>query len=843
MSVIAPVSNVPEASREEAYESPWASWARASSAAVLGLWRTPRYAVPALLSVALGLGASTAVFAVFSGMMLRPLPFPEEERLVRVGFPGASVVLPTDDLGLSAPFLRDYQQLTSVFEGVSTERSWTGRLEIGGRTRRVGPQLVSPNFFDTLGIEALQGRLFTARGASPDGFDVIVLGEHFWRQDLGAAPIVGTIQHYEGRPVTVLGIVRDDQAIPSDMDVWVPEDQTQQTWRGAFFGRGIARLARGVTLEAAQARLTELSEKAGVHTPAGAPVSARLVPLREKLIQPQRAWIALMLAAVVAFLLLAAANLAALLATRATARAHEWAVRRALGSSAWLLARQSALDAGLIGLFGAALGLGLARLGVAFANDAYGEYLGNTPARLDARVLVACGLATLLCAFVGALAPVVSLRRVQPADALRGEGRSTDTPRARRAREVLLVVQVALTVVLLINAGLIVRSVRSLLAVNTGFSTRDVVTAGVLLPMQPLPPALAPAELQKAREARSELVLAKARAVLERLRHMNGAAHATVTIDVPFDWHSWKARVELPPGSPQREVAAINHFVGPGFFDTLGIALLSGSDFGTELVDLGRPVAVVSRSFAQALGVRDAVGQRFRAVPPEGVSAGELPWIEIIGMVEDTIEDDLTGPPALQIYLPFAEGALSVSGPTSANFQVAARGDDPDVIARELPAAVTSALPETTADRLQRMEDWVAHSFWQRTALSRVLSALAIASVVLSAIGLFGITSFAVTQRTGEVGIRRALGATRRGVLRLVLYETLRVVGIGVVLGAVGSWFARQLLATFLFGVAALDLTTYAAVALGVGVVAVFAALVPAFAASRVSPAHALTWR
>jgi predicted lysophospholipase L1 biosynthesis ABC-type transport system permease subunit len=241
--------------------------------------------------------------------------------------------------------------------------------------------------------------------------------------------------------------------------------------------------------------------------------------------------------------------------------------------------------------------------------------------------------------------------------------------------------------------------------------------------------------------------------------------------------------------------------------------------------------------------VPDAVGQRFRVLPPEGVPTSSQPWIEIIGMVDDTIENDLTGPPPLQIYFPFAQGALSVSGPTVAGFQVAVRGDDPDALERELPAAITSALPETSAKMVRPMADWVADSFWQRSALSRVLSALAIASVVLSAIGLFGITSFAVTQRTGEVGIRRALGATRRSVLRLVLVDTLRVVAIGVALGVLGSWLARQLLATFLFGVAALDLATYGAVGLGVGVVAVLAALAPALAASRVSPAHALTWR
>jgi putative ABC transport system permease protein len=833
---------LPPGIRDAGRESWWAAGAGALRAALVGLWRAPRHTLPAVLSVGLGLGASTAVFAVFSGMMLRPLPFPEEERLVRIGFPGASPVLSPDELSLSAPFLRDYQELTSVFEGVSTERSWSGRLEIDGQTRRVGPQLVSRNFFDTLGIQALEGRLFTSREPAPDGLDVIVLREGYWRGQLGGAPLVGKTVHYEGQPVTVLGILRDDQAIPSDMDVWVPENQAQQTWRLGFFGRGVARLAPGVSLEAARARLTQVSQDVGVRTPAGVPVSARLEPFRERLVRPQRAWIGLMLAAVVAFLLLAAVNLAALLATRAAARAHEWAVRRALGSSAWLLARQSALEAGLMGLSGAALGLALAHWGVGFANETYHGSLGNTPARLDGRVLTACALATLLCALAGALAPVLSTRRVQPADALRGEGRSTDSPRARRAREVLLALLVALTAALLINAGLIVRSVRALLMVETGFSS-NVLTAQVLLPLEPLPKTTTPAERSAAREGRRKLLLAKASVALEGLQRMNGVTHGTISIDVPFDWQNWSTRLELPPGSARDELMAFNHFVGPGYFETLGIPILSGSDFGQELIDPGRPVGVVSRSFAQALGVPDAVGHRFRAARQPDEPPGEEPWIEIIGMVGDTIENDLTGAPPPQVYLPFAEGALSISAPASGGFLVALNGADLAALAHDLPPAMAKVLPEASVYHLQRMSDWVAQSFWQRTALSQVLSALALAATVLSAIGLFGITSFAVTQRTAEVGVRRALGATQRGVLALVLLGTLRVVGMGVLLGAAASWFARQLLATFLFGVVPLDPATYGSVCIGVGLVAALSALAPALAASRVPPAHALTAR
>jgi putative ABC transport system permease protein len=839
MSISSSTPLTPAAPAAPARESIARAVGRAVWEALASLARAPRYSAPAVLSLALGLGAATAVFAVFSALVLRPLPFPEEERLVRVGFKGASPVRSPDELLLSAPFLRDFRKLDSIFEQVGTDHTFGARLDLGGRALRVTPLLASLNFFDTLGIQALEGRLFSARGSAPDGLDVIVVREGYWREELGAQPILGKTVLFDGRPVTVIGVVRDDQAIPSYGQIWIPEDQSTQVNRMGFMGRGIARLAPGVSLETARARLLEATRDAGVFAPKGGPLSAQLIPLRESLVQPQRAWVGLMLAAVMAFLLLAAANLAALFATRSTARAHEWAVRRALGSRAIALARRSALEAALVGIIGASLGLLLARFAIRFANRAYLEDLGNTPARLDARVLIACGLATLLCALAGALAPVLSMRRVQPADALRGEGRSTDTPRARRLRELLLVVQVAVTTVLLINAGLIVRSVRSLLAVNTGFESGGVVTAGVLLPIEQMPPNAAPETWDAVWKRRTDTLLAQARAVLARLQQMPGAEHATVTIDMPFDWHSFFTPLALPPDAAQKELIAYRHVVGPGYFETFGIPLISGSDFASALVPEDRGVAVVSRSFARALGLRDAVGQRFRfAYAP---ADAEPFWVEVIGMVEDTLENDLGAPPPIQVYFPFAWNPLAVSGPTSAAFHFVVRGNDGDALARELPRVISEALPETTTPELRTMEEWVAHAFWQQTALSRVLSALGIAAVILSAIGLYGITSFAVAQRTGEVGIRRALGASRGAVVRLVLRETARVVFLGVAVGAGLSWFARQLLGSFLFGVGALDALTYGGVCLGVVLVALLSALAPARSAARVSPARALT--
>ena len=820
-------------------------------AAIVGLVRAPRYSVPAILSVALGVGASTAVFAVFSALSLRPLPFPEEERLVRVGFAGASAQRSPHLLLLSAPFLRDFQQLGSIFEQVSTDHSWTARLELEGSALRVAPELVSLNYFDTLGIQALEGRLFSARGAAPDGFDVIVLREGFWRERLGGAPLVGTTVRYEGRPVTVLGIVRDEQAIPH-MDLWIPEDQARQTRRMFFMGRGLARLAPGVSLETAQARLTEATKDAGVRTTSGTPVSARLSPLRDTLVQPQRAWVALMLAAVVAFLLLAAANLAALLATRATARKREWAVRRALGANALALARQSALDAALVGVVGAALGLLLAHYAVQLAHHAYRDLLGNTPPRLDARVLVAGAAATLFCALCGALAPMVALRRVHPAEALRGEGRSTDTPRARRLREALLVIQVAVTCVLLINAGLIVRSVRSLLAVDPGFEIRDVVTASILLPIEPLPPMPDPDPnvVQQLLQQRADFVVGQAGALVEHLRRMPAAEHATVTVDVPFDGFSWSTPLRAASGAATEDLTAFRHYVGPDYFETFGIPLVFGSDFGKGFAPASRRVAVVSRAFARALGVPDPVGQRFRATPagmagtpPRPTSGVPDPndWFEIIGMVEDSIEDDLSAPPQPQVYFPFAAGSLAIGSGSAIVFQAAVRSNEPDDLAGALRPAIAEALPQVALDEVRSMDEWVGRSFWQRTALSRVLSSLAVAAVALSAIGVFGVTSFAVAQRTGEVGVRRALGATRRAVVGLVLRDSARVACAGVALGAVLSWFARRLLEAFLFGVSPLDTFTHAAAYLGIALVALLSALAPALGASRVSPARALS--
>jgi putative ABC transport system permease protein len=863
-------------------EPPVAAIARSLWLAIHGLVRTPRHSVPALISLALGLGASTAVFAVFSALLLRPLPFPEEARLVQVGFAGASAQRSPTDLLLSAPFLRDFQQLTSIFEQVATDHSWTARLEVNGRVLRAAPEFVSPNFFDTLRVQALEGRLFSAHGV-PDDNHVVVLREGFWRHQLGGEPLVGKTVLYEGQPLKVLGIVRDEQAIPL-MDLWIPEDQTNDQRRMFFRGRGIARLANGVNLEDARARLAEATKDAGVVSTTGAPISAQMRPLRDSLIQPQRSWVALMLVAVGAFLLLAAANLAALLATRSTARAHEWAVRRALGSSSGALARQSALDAGLLAVTGAALGLLLAQVAIEFANRTYQDALCNTPARLDARVYAACGLATLLCTVAGALAPALSRARVQPADVLRAEGRSTDTRRARRLREVLLVVQVAVTSVLLLNAGILIRSVRSLLAVDTGFETRSVVAENLLLPIEPLPTGLELGPLFAVIQQRSDTVVNQARSAVERLRALDGVQHATVTVDVPFDIFSWATRwqsasatsdcsaevgaaegcqaaaavaaaggvaagAEPTAGSAPKELMAFRHYVGPGYFQTFGIPIVSGTDFGDTFVAADRPVAVVSRAFARGLGVQDAVGQRFHATPAgvAGVSPRPTSGVpdpnrtyEVIGMVEDSIESDLSAPAQPQVYLPFAAGSLAVWSASATVFHVAARGLNADELVRDLPRVLPEVLPDAGLHPARKMGDLIGDSFWQRSALSQVLSALAAAAVALSAIGLFGITSFAVAQRTAEVGIRRALGATRRAVVQQVLCESAAVVCAGVALGAVLSWFARNLLATFLFGVTALDALTCTCVALGIGLVALLSSLLPALSASRVPPARAL---
>jgi putative ABC transport system permease protein len=824
--------------QDSSEERAWRLWWHEVVSAFVGLWRSPRHAVPALLSLGLGVGAATAVFSLFSALMLRPLPFPREQELVRAGVAGFGGP-GTEQANLSPAFAADFRELSSVFDSLALHHSWGARLTGFGEPRRIALELTSLDFFDTLQVPAIEGRTSTSRGPAPDGLDVVVLRQGYWKEALGGQPVVGTRVLVDNEPKTVLGIVADEQALPNYADMWTPRVFPSEGPRFFFSFGSVGRIADGTSFELAQKRFTELTAARQIRGRTDTIMTGTLTPLREVLVGAQRGSLGLMLAAVVVFLLLACANVAALLGTRASVGQRDRAVRSALGASRWALLRQNALEALMLAAGGGLLGLGLALAFMQLANEEYRDVLANTPARLDAHVVV--GFAGLLAvvALVAAWAPTWHFRRVSPMDALRGEGRSSQSLRARRVRESLVVIQVATTLALLVNAGLLVRSVQALLAVDPGFRVDNVVAAA-------LQASTVPGDGPESFEAQRADAERLARRIHGRLAQLPGVTHATVAGDLPFDWFAGMQMMEPEPASGRGPQPVNPHFVSPGYFATLGIGLISGRDFGAD-DPREPPTAIVNRSFArQLLGVEDAVGHTFRfGVPPDQRGrAPEPPWIQIVGMSEDTLEVDLVSAAQPAIYLPLFARPLGLRTPNSVGFAVAVQAPaHVEAVAAALPGAIRELSPDAAVFIVEELAERVRQSFWERTALLRVLSAFALAAVLLAAIGLFGVTGYAVAERAPEIGIRRALGADRGAIQSMILRETAVLVTLGMALGVLMSWLGRRALETFLFGVSPTDPLTYLLVCAGILVVALLAALLPARAAAAISPVRALAGR
>ncbi len=819
-------------------EPAWRLWWQEVASAFVGLVRSPRYAVPALLSLGLGVGAATAVFSLFSALMLRPLPFPREQELVRAGVAGFGGP-GSEQMMLSPAFAADFRELSSVFDSLALHHSWGARLTGFGEPRRIALELTSLDFFDTLEVPTLEGRTFTSRGPAPDGLDVVVLRQGYWQETLGGQPVVGTRVLVDGEPKTVLGIVSDEHALPNYADMWTPRQFPSDGPRFFFTFSSVGRIAKGISFQLAEERFTELTAARQIRGRTDTVMTGTLTPLREVLVGAQRSSLGLMLAAVVVFLLLACANVAALLGTRASVGQRDRAVRSALGASRWVLARQNVLEALMLTLGGGLLGLALAFGFMQLANEEYRDVLANTPARLDPHVVMGFIGLLAVVALVAAWAPTWHSRRVLPMDALRGEGRSSQSRRARRVREALVAIQVATTLALLVNAGLLVRSVRALLAVDPGFRMDNVVAAA-------LQASTVNGDGPESFEAQRADAERLARRVYERLAQLPGVSHATVAGDLPFDWFAGMQMMQPEPASGRGPQPAHPHFISPGYFETLGIRLISGRDFRAD-DPKDPPTAVVNRSFArELLGVEDAVGHTFRfGVPPDQRGrAPEPPWIQIVGMSDDALEVDLVSGARPGIYLPLFARPLGLRTPNSVGFAVAVRAPGQlEAVTAALPAAIREVAPDAAVFIVEELAERVQQSFWERTALLRVLSAFALAAVVLGAIGLFGVTGYAVAERAPEIGIRRALGASQGQILRLILRETAVVVCLGMVLGVLASWLGRQVLETFLFGVSAADPVTYLIVIGGILLVALLAALLPARAAAAISPVRALSGR
>ncbi|HEV8577435.1 MAG TPA: ABC transporter permease [Thermoanaerobaculia bacterium] len=787
------------------------------------LRRSPAFTTVAVLCLGLGIGANAAVFSVVNAVLLRPLPYTEPERLMRI----YETFGDRSHGSVSVPNFRDWQEQSTGFEGLAAWHEANLNLAAAGGTERIQAVVASANLFSILGANPLRGRAFAAGEDKPGNGDMAVLSETLWRTRFGADPaLIGRTVQLDDRPFTVLGVMPAAFDFPpggAGTDVWTlfAPSEAQANARGGHYLGVVGRLRRGVSLPQASAQLRAVAaslEKAYPDQQAGR--SVLLTPLQETVVGQSRPALLILFGAVTLVLLIACANVANLLLARAAVRRREVAVRLALGASRARLVRQFLVESLVLALAGALLGALLAWWGLAVLTPLAKSALpiaGGIP--LDGRVfgflLLTAGLSGLAFGIVPALQSAREDVRDTLGDA---SAKATSSGRQRQFRNALVVLEVALSLVLLVGAGLLMRGFWRLRDTAPGLATENVLTAHFALPDERLQGATARVF----------------QPLLEQLRHIPGVRSAGLISMLPIQdaWTNGGYKVEgRPDPAPEEAPIAEYRIASPQLFASLGIPVLRGRDFQETDGGPGSRLVIVNDALArQQFPSENAVGRQLRIDE-------EAPHT-IIGVVGDVRQAGLDREPLPEIYFPYVQiGAENWLG-------------DAVLVVRTsvLPASLAGALrqtarnlaPDASVSRVMTMEDVVAESLAGRRLNLWLLGIFAAIALVLAAAGLYGVISYLVAQRTREIGVRIALGAQKRDVKRLVLRQGAVLTATGIAIGLLGALGLTRVLASLLFGVSTRDPLTFASIAALLAAVALFATWLPARRASRVDPMVAI---
>ncbi|HEX8722317.1 MAG TPA: ABC transporter permease [Pyrinomonadaceae bacterium] len=804
------------------------------------LSKSPGFTLVALVSLALGIGANTAIFSLVNAVLLRPLPVAAPERLVSVSVTGGD-----DSMhAFSYPTYLDFRDRGSggVLSGLFAERFAPMSLSRAGASERVWGYLVTGNYFEVLGARAARGRTFTPEeDRAPLSAPVAVLSHACWLRRFGGDPgVVGRDVELNGHPFRVVGVMPEGFAgteIVYTPEVWVP--MTMQEWvepGNLWLERretqnifAVGRLKDGVTREQAEAALNLFAGQLGREYPE-TNEGQRIVLVPPGFVIPQLrgavvGFAAVLMGAVGLVLLIACTNLANLLLARASSRRKEMALRVALGASRWRLVRQLLTESLLLALAGGAAGLLLA----AWLLDLVAAYRPpiDVPvwieAGVDWRVLAFALGASLLTTLLFGLAPALQATRTDLVPALKDAGRGDGRTRSR-LRGALVVAQVTLSLVLLVAAGLTLRALARLQTASPGFEVEGGLVASFDLGLQGYDEA-------RGREFGRRLV--------ERVRAMPGVRAASLTDLFPLslNYTSNSVYVEGRPGARGANVPiAMASSVEPSYFDAMGIPVVAGRPFGERDDERAPRVVVVNETFARrffpgAEPAREAVGKRI------GFKGDQGPWAEIVGVAKDGKYWTIGEAPELFVYSPLAQRYTS-----TATLVVRAAGGDPRALVPALRAearALDAALPLYD---VKTFEEHMGVSLFPARVAAALLGGFGLLALVLAGTGIYGVVSYAAAQRTREIGIRMALGAQRGDVLRLVAGRGMLLVGAGVALGLAGALALTRFMEGVLYGVSATDPFTFAlVVALLLGV-ALVACLLPARRATKVDPMVALRY-
>ncbi len=799
--------------------------------AVRALRAQPIFTLVAVLTLTLGIGANAAIFSLLYQVLLRPLPYPDADRLVFVwnayplmGLPQASVSIP------------DYLDRRAQAPAIADAALFTGRslsLAADGRPEQLRALAVTPSFFSTLQRQPTLGRAFTPEEARPGADKFAVLAHALWTSRFaGDAGIVGRDIRLNGEPYRVVGVLPADFDLPSrEIAVLVPfaftPEQMSDNERGNEFSQMLARLQPAASIEQLNAQIHTIVERNLSRLPARADFARTsgfggyAIGMREQLVGSVRTPLYILQAGVVLVLLIACANVANLLLMRATGRGRELAIRMTLGAGTWRLIRQMLTEGLVLSVLGAAGGLALGLAGVrALIALSSTQSPGVVGASVQPVVLAFTAGLAVVTGLVFGLVPALAVMRgntnaILKEDGTRGSaGRSTGI-----ARSTLVVVETTVAVLLLVGAGLLIKSFLRLQDVNPGFSSEHVLTAQLSLPVARYPDA-------PARSAFWARLVDKARA-------LPGVTSAGLTSNVPFNGNVGSGSYSIvgyTPGPADARPHGRQEVVGGDYFQSMQIPLVAGRVFTDADTADTAPVVVIDQYLVNRYFAKTSpIGQQIRR------GGASNPAMTIVGVVGTINSIDLGQPVAKErLYYPVAQQ------PRAGMALVIKTAVDPTTLVSQVRAAVQSIDPEQPLADVRTMDQWVARSLEQRRTPTLLLALFGGVALVLSSIGIYGVLAFGVAQRVREFGIRQALGADRRSILTLVLTQGLRTAGLGIVLGLGGSIALTRYLQTLLFGVSQHDLSTFAGVAVLLLGVAVAACYVPALRATRIDPMQAL---
>lgn len=804
------------------------------------LLKQPGFTAVAVLTLALGIGATTAIFSVVNGVLLRPLDYKDPQEIMTLLNRGQGPVSPANFLDLKAN--------NKSFVQMAAAEAWGGTLAGGDRPESLAGLRMGEGLFPLLGVAPVLGRTLAAEDYEAGKDHVLILGYKLWQRSFGGdRNIIGKEILLSGEKYTVVGVMPAQFRFPpfwsTRAEMWAPLDlRPRATNRGASSLRVFARLKAGVSEAQAAAEVEALSAQLALAYPeSNTGLRLRLTPLNEKVVGNVRPALLALSVTVGIVLLIACANVACLLLARAAGRQKEAALRVALGASRWRILRQLLTESLILSLCGAGVGVVLAVFGVDWLTKLLA---GNSTSfsvklprlneiRLDAVALIFTFAVSMVTSLLFGLAPALAASKPDLNEVLKEGGRGTTSGR-RRLRETLVIAELALALMLLVGAGLLMNSFVKLQRVDPGFTSSNLLT---------MTTSLAGAS-QYVGPTREQFY----QQLTSRLAALPGVSSVSAINHLPLAGDKWGRALTIegrPLPAPGDGIAVTFRVSRPDYLRTMGIGLRSGRDFTDHDAANAAGVIMLNETLAQRYWpAEDPLGKRVTLDDPHD-SAQPPRWLTVVGVVKDVKQDSWTDAASNEVYIPFQQSEAFFAGTARQNTSmtvVVRTTVDPESLLNSVQDSVRDLDRSVAVSNVVSMDQVVADTLWQPRFNLQLIGLFAVLAVVLAVIGLYGVMSYSVAQRTQEVGLRMALGAQPGDVIRLVVRQGMLLAAIGVVVGILGAFALSRLLTNLLFGVATNDAVTFASVAAGLLAVAFFACYIPARRATRVDPLVALRY-